>query len=151
MDSLQAQEKDQAVVWKLIVEIIGSVVRANSTGVDEITLVADEDFDIASFRELRALIIPSLGRTVVPDSVVVAYVQSILRSSLLYEISDLEMPSDDGRLECLKKKKHGKTSELVLERRVRMSYVCLDELFKLSKVIDHGKAGLLPKSDISNY
>lgn len=142
MDSLNVEVKDQGVVWELIVKIIGSVVSANSTGVDEAILVADENFDITSFRELRELIIPSLGRTVVPDSVVAAYVQSILRSSLLYEIGDLEMPSDDGILECLKKRRHGKTSELVLERRVRMSYVCLDELFELSKVKDDGKLEL---------
>lgn len=143
MDSLQVEKKDQEAVWELIVKIIGSVVSANSTGVDEATLVADEDFDITSFRKLRALIIPPLGRSVVPDPVVVTYVQSILRSSLLYEVGDLEMPSDDGKLEFLKRKRNGKTSELVLERRVRMSYVCLDELFELSKVGDHGKFAVL--------
>lgn len=139
MDQLQVEEKDQECIWDLIIQIIGSVVRADSTSVDETTLAIDEDFDITSFRELRELVIPSLGRPVVPDTVLAAYVQSILRSSLLYEISDLEMPSGDGKLECLKKKRHGKTSELVLERRVRMSYVCLDELFELSKVEDHGR------------
>lgn len=139
MDSLSVEEKDQEAVWELIVKIIGSVVRADSKGVDAATLAADEDFDITSFREFRKLIIPSLGRAVVPNSVVTAYVQSILRSSLLYEVGDLELPSDDGRLECLNKKKHGKTSDLVLERRARMSYVCLDELFELSRVRDSGK------------
>lgn len=139
MDSLEVKKKDQGAVWELIVKIIGSVIRADSKGIDEATLVADEDFDITSFRQFRKLIVPSLGREVVPNSVVTAYVQSIVKSSLLYEIGDLEMPSDDGRLEFLNKRKHGKTSDLVLERRARMSYVCLDELFELSKVRDNGK------------
>lgn len=139
MDSLKIEEKDQEAVWGLIVKIIGSVIRADSKGVDETTLATDEDFDIASFREFRKLIIPSLGRAVVPNSVVTSYIRSILGSSLLYEIGDLELPSDDGRLEFLNKRKHGKTSELVLERRARMSYICLDELFELSRVKDNGK------------
>lgn len=139
MDLLKVKNKDQGAVWELIVKIIGSVIRADSKGINEATLVADEDFDITSFRQFRKLIVPSLGRAVVPNSVVTAYVQSIVKSSLLYEIGDLEMPSDDGRLGVLNKKKHGKTSDLVLERRARMSYVCLDELFELSKVRDDGK------------
>lgn len=139
MDSLKVKDKDQSAVWELIVKIIGSVIQADSKGIDEATLTADEDFDITSFRDFRKLIVPPLGREVVPSSVVRAYIQSIVKSSLLYEIGDLEFPSDDGKLEFLNKRKHGKTSDLVLERRARMSYICLDELFELSKVRDGGK------------
>lgn len=65
------------------------------------------------------------------------YVRSVVRSSLLYGVGDLEM--DGGALEGLKRRRRGITSELVLERRVRMSYVCLDELFELSKIGGDGK------------
>ncbi|KAH0603788.1 uncharacterized protein H6S33_007447 [Morchella sextelata] len=130
MDSLEIAEEK---VWELVIQIIGSVVSADTTsGVGEVTLQMDEDFDISSFKQLRELVVPRLGRSVVPDKVVNEYVRSVVRSSLLYGIGDLDM--DGGALEGLKRRRRGITSELVLERRVRMSYVCLDELFELSKI-----------------
>ncbi|RPA99307.1 hypothetical protein L873DRAFT_1828040 [Choiromyces venosus 120613-1] len=137
IDKLNIAEADQKEIWKLIVEIIGSVVSANTTNIDEATLISDETFDISSFREFRGLIIPLLGCAVVPDEVVQAYVKSMFKSSILYDIAELEHPtSTDITLSSLSTRKHGKTSELELVRRSRMSYVCLDELFALASVND---------------
>jgi len=139
ISKLNISEAYQKEVWKLIVEIIGSVVSANTTGIDEATLISDETFDISSFREFRGLIIPLLGHAVVPDEVVQAYVKSIFKSSILYDIAELEHPaSTDTSLSSLSIRKHGKTSELELVRRSRMSYACLDELFALAAVNDSG-------------
>ncbi|PWW76041.1 hypothetical protein C7212DRAFT_194823 [Tuber magnatum] len=135
ISKLNIGEAHQKEVWKLIVEIIGNVVSGNTTNIDEATLISDETFDISSFREFRGLIIPPLGRAVVPDEVVQAYVKSIFKSSILYDIAELEHPaSTDISLSSLSIRRHGKTSELELVRRSRMSYACLDELFALVAV-----------------
>lgn len=139
MDKLRVDEEHQRQIWKLIVDIIGSVVAANTTQVEGATLKSDEAFDIDSFRQFRGLIIPPLGRPVVPDSVIASYVKSIFRSSFLYDIDDLDQPSEDASLESLRVRKNGKTSELKLVRRSRVSYVCLDELLSLSAVRDGGE------------
>lgn len=147
IDKLNINEAHQKEVWKLIVEIIGSVVSANTTDIEEATLTSDETFDISSFQEFRSLIIPPLGRAVVPDEVVEAYVKSIFKSSILYDIAELEHPgSTDTSLSSLSIRKHGKTSELELVRRSRMSYACLDELFALAAVNDSGIHPTYPPS-----
>ncbi|CAZ81148.1 unnamed protein product [Tuber melanosporum] len=137
ISKLDIGEVHQKEVWKLIVEIIGSVVSANTTNIDEATLISDETFDISSFEEFRGLIIPPLGHAIVPDEVVQAYVKSIFKSSILYDIVELEHPTSmDVSLSSLSIRKHGKTSELELVRRSRMSYACLDELFALAAAND---------------
>ncbi|KAG0640673.1 hypothetical protein HOY80DRAFT_1116635 [Tuber brumale] len=137
ISKLDIGEVHQKEVWKLIVEIIGSVVSANTTNIDEETLISDETFDISSFREFRGLVIPPLGRAIAPDEVVQAYVKSIFKSSILYDIVELEHPASmDVSLSSLSTRRHGKTSELELVRRSRMSYACLDELFALATVND---------------
>jgi hypothetical protein len=134
MDKLSVNEASQKQLWQRVVKIVASIIRADSTtSIDEKTLRKDEEFDIEKFKELRALIIPSLGRSVVPDEVLQSYVRSVFSGSLLYQVPGL---LDGLEEEWYGKSPQGSTSELVLERRNHMSYVCLNELFKLSAVSD---------------
>ncbi|KAL7276355.1 Endocytosis and vacuole integrity protein [Rhizina undulata] len=133
MDQLGIEPVHQTAVWEQVVALVGSIVSAaNNTGVEENLLLADEDFDIDSFRKIRELIVPSLGRKVVPRNVLYSYAESIFRSSLLYHVDGLQLPGEDSEVaSLLKGRKLGVTSELMLERRKRMAYVCIDELFSL--------------------
>ena len=120
-------------IWQAIVKVVGSVLRANTDGLDvsETTLKQGEILDMESFSALRELIIPSLGQAVVPDDTILHYVESVFWSSMLYRVPG--MPA--GTQEWLTAKEQGgSTSELVIERRSRMAYVCIDELFSLTAV-----------------
>jgi len=113
--------------------VVGSVLRANTDGLDvsEATLKQGEILDMESFGALRELIIPSLGQAVVPDDTILHYMEAVFWSSMLYRVPG--MPA--GTQEWLTAREHGgSTSELVIERRSRMAYVCIDELFSLTAV-----------------
>lgn len=120
-------------VWDAMVKIVRSIVRAPGNEiVDEDTLRSDEIFDIESFVELRKLIIPGLGRPIVPHDTIERYVRAVFWASLLYKtdtVEDSEEENDDEK--WLKPRYHGATTELFLERRKGMAYVCMDELFSL--------------------
>ena len=105
---------------------------------DEDTLRKDEAADIASFRELRALLIPRLGAKVVPDETIQRFVEGVFWSSMLYRVPGMPIKVD----ELLQPIKQGSTSEIVVERRSRMAYVCIDELFSLTGGADSRLAAL---------
>jgi len=133
MDKLDIPNDIRRHIWKAIVKVVGSVLKANSNEhVDEKTLRRDESLDIDCFRELRELIIPSLGQRVVPDETILHYVEAVFWNSMLYPVSGTLAETE----EWLTAKKQGSTSELVIERRNRMVYVCIDELFSLAAVRD---------------
>ncbi|KAI5800080.1 hypothetical protein EDC01DRAFT_613157 [Geopyxis carbonaria] len=138
MVKLDLPDEVRGDVWTTIVKIAGSIVCASNTkAIDESVLRKDEAFDIAAFRELRELIITGLGQWVVPDATVLQYVEAVFWSSMLYDIAGESDPK-----EWLGPKMHGSTGELVLERRYKMSYVCIDELFSLVSVPDGGDEAL---------
>lgn len=129
MDKLEIPDDIMKHVWSAVVKVVGSVLRAdNNEKLDEETLRRDEAADITSFRELRELIIPSLGHVVVPDETIQQYVEAVFCSSMLYRVPGMPIEVD----ELLLPSKQGSTSEVVIERRSRMAYVCIDELFSLT-------------------
>ncbi|KAF8534392.1 hypothetical protein BDD12DRAFT_860683 [Trichophaea hybrida] len=131
MDKLDIPDDIRRQIWKAIVKVVESVLRADSNeDVNEKTLRRDESLDIDSFRELRELIIPSLGQMVVPDETILHYVEAVFWSSMLYPVPGMLAETE----EWLTARKQGSTSELTIERRNRMVYVCIDELFSLTAV-----------------
>ncbi|EWC48390.1 hypothetical protein DRE_02159 [Drechslerella stenobrocha 248] len=142
LDTMAGVASDiQVRLWEEITGIVCAMVTANCDGEDVDTVLRDEEFDMASFKLARGLVIPRLGRGFVPRAVVERYLESVFAASLLYKLQDGELdigfkgPGVQPRRDPL----FGCTSDLVLERRARMSYACLDELFELCT--DRGDGG----------
>jgi len=130
METLDIPDEVRREIWKTIVTVVGSVLRAdNNIHVEETTLRTDQDLDIELFRELRKLIIPSLGREVVPEETIQHYISSVFWGSMLYRL-----PGTPSEEEWLIPHQQGSTTEPTIERRNMMAYVCIDELFSLAAV-----------------
>ncbi|TGZ79709.1 hypothetical protein EX30DRAFT_308428 [Ascodesmis nigricans] len=123
----------KGAIWKALVTIIAAIIRADGNEpVETSTLEKDETFDIDSFTEMRKLMIPRLGQEAVADDTILRYVKAVFWTSMLYGNDILEgVERDDDDQVWLKPRPLGKTTELALERRKRMAYVCIDELFSL--------------------
>ncbi|KAI5808843.1 hypothetical protein DFH27DRAFT_509927 [Peziza echinospora] len=140
MDALNVEPHYQAQIWKEIAAFAAYVVYVDSEKVEDgEVLRADEEFDIDAFGKLRGLIIPSMGRGVVPEEAIARYLVSVYRASLLYkvDIADPTLVGGSPNLQELAEKSasgRGKTSDLELQKRRRMSYVCVDELLDLFSV-----------------
>ncbi|KAB5543103.1 hypothetical protein GE09DRAFT_238053 [Coniochaeta sp. 2T2.1] len=126
-------------IWHIIITIASGIVNAECHRAPSGRNIAeDEDFDIASFRTLRALIIPSLGAECVPSKTRKAYAEALFHTSIIHapapselSIMDGSKGGDIGGLSALYKPRTGRTVDPTPTKRVRMSYVCLEELFSL--------------------
>ncbi|KAK6335574.1 hypothetical protein TWF696_002344 [Orbilia brochopaga] len=130
MVDLQVDVK--TAIWENIIGIACAMVTANCDDEDVETVLRDEELDMASFKVMRGLVIPRLGQQSMP-LVIERYVESVFNASLLYKVQDGELDIDFKKPGARVKTDplFGCTSDLVLERRARMSYACLDELFEL--------------------
>ncbi|KAK6363660.1 hypothetical protein TWF730_001081 [Orbilia blumenaviensis] len=140
LDSMQLNDNkddDDTVrirFWEDVVDITCAIVTADCDDEDVDVVLKDEEFDIWAFEEARGLIIPRLGRGFVPFLVKERYVKSVFGASLLYKVLDgeLDISFKDGEKGVGGSGMlFGCTSDLVLERRARVGYRCLDELFEL--------------------
>ena len=139
MDNLFIADTHQGPIWSQIAGLVASIVHVKSEKIeDPITIEADEEYDINAFRQLRALIIPLLGRPVVPEEAVMSYVLNIYRASLLYKVDPDPETEENWTAKQMARRlvarESGRTSELVLQKRKKMSYVCVDELLDLFAV-----------------
>ncbi|KAI1814284.1 hypothetical protein GGS20DRAFT_576976 [Poronia punctata] len=134
-------------MWRVIVEIANGITKADCEAPpDRVNIADDEAFDITSFKELRDLIIPSLGAEVVPDKTRKLFTESLFRISIIHAPAPAESSlvygdkeedkDEDGvvglsGLSDLCKTRCGRTVDPLPSKRTKMSYVCLDELFSL--------------------
>ncbi|KAH8902090.1 endosomal peripheral membrane protein [Coniochaeta sp. PMI_546] len=126
-------------IWHLIIGTASGILNAECHRAQQgSNILADEEFDIASFRALRALIIPSLGAEGVPNKTRKAYAEALFRTSIIHAPAPSESSVIDGSrggdvvaLSALYKPRIGRTIDPTPTKRVRMSYVCLEELFSL--------------------
>ncbi|RYC53947.1 hypothetical protein CHU98_g12263 [Xylaria longipes] len=133
-------------MWHMIVVISNGITNADCEAPpDRVNISDDEDFDIASFIQLRELIIPSLGAEVVPDRTRKLFAESLFRMSIIHEPAPAESSIIYGKsggdvvgLSTLYKTRRGRTIDPSPSKRSKMSYVCLDELFSL--VASHNEA-----------
>ncbi|KAI9839982.1 MAG: hypothetical protein M1819_000174 [Sarea resinae] len=125
--------------WKIVVEIIGSILAADTSLASSLTsIAADETFDIQSFTRLSNLITPALGSPSIADSVRRAYGSSLFTTSLIHSPTPPELPQfgTSEPLKNLYKPRLGRTYDPPPSLRSRMSYVCLDTLFALVSLHD---------------
>ena len=135
-------------IWEIIVSLAIGIISADCsiapTGSD---VMEDQDHDVASFRRLRGLIIPSLGAEVIPDQTRKTYAEGLFRTSIIHAPTPAESaiiygddhPSNGEAAaspNTLFKPRDGRTIDPVPAKRSRMSEVCLDELFSLVSIYE---------------
>lgn len=126
-------------MWHMIVVIANGITSADCEAPpDRVNISEDEDFDIASFMQLRELIVPALGAEVVPDKTRKLFAESLFRISIIHAPAPAESSiiygsngGDTVGLSKLYKTRRGRTIDPPPSKRSRMSYACLDELFSL--------------------
>ncbi|KAI9864894.1 MAG: hypothetical protein M1813_002665 [Trichoglossum hirsutum] len=136
MDSikqLSIGDKELRRIWKRIATLAGAIAAADcSQATENSNVTSDEESDINSFRRIRDLIAPELGSAVVADKTRRAYTESVFMNSIIHkpEQDELPIPGED-ILRELYRSRPGRTFDPQPQRRSKMSYVCLDELFCL--------------------
>lgn len=157
LPQVKAAKISQATVqdiWDVIVEISNGIIKANYTNASaNADISGDQEFDIASFRALKELIIPSLGSDSIFDKTRRAYAEGLFRTSIIHAPAPSEAEiifgsSQDSRTEAmgqalaaLYKPRNGRTIDPQPTLRKEMSYVCLDELFDIVSAHDPNAAG----------
>ncbi|KAI0536927.1 endosomal peripheral membrane protein [Xylaria digitata] len=151
MNQLVALDIPRAMLqdmWHIIVVIANGITNADCEAPpDKVNISDDEDFDIASFRQLRELIIPSLGAEVVPDKTRKLFAESLFRMSIIHAPAPAESSliyggngGDMVGLSNLYKTRRGRTIDPPPSKRSKISYVCLDELASLVESQDEATA-----------
>jgi hypothetical protein len=130
------------LIWLAIVEISNGITAADcSVAPDGTSIKADQDFDIASFFELRELTTPALGNVMIPDKTRRIYTESLFRTSLIHTPEPRELPQmNQELLASLYQPRKGSTVDSLPSPRTKMSYVCFDELVSMLRV-DDGSPG----------
>lgn len=139
-------------IWDVVIAIAQGIISANYVKAAPGTNIPDDqDFDIASFRKLRELIIPSLGADIISDKTRRAYAEALFRTSIIHEPAPAEQVIVYGDnnssenvgagLDALYKPRNGRTIDPPPTKRVKMSYVCLEELFEIVSAHDESVAG----------
>lgn len=147
MNKLDVPVNIKRNTWKTVVAISGSVLRANTTEeIDEATLLHDEALDIDSFRELRDLVIPTLGQSIIEDETILQYVKAVFWCSMLHRTPSISTTTSTSALKSTEEDtedwlriRSGNTGELMMERRKKICYVCIDELFSLTALSDEAR------------
>jgi hypothetical protein len=159
LPNLKHEHLEHAVydkLWRIIVTIANGIISANLDKVPagNIEMILDDqDFDIASFRKLRELLIPALGGDGIPDQCRKSFAEGLFRTSIIHTPTPVEMAlisgesgstgrSDGLGLAELYKPRRGRTIDPRPTDRAKMAYACLDELCAL--VSSHDETSATP-------
>ncbi|KAH8598999.1 endosomal peripheral membrane protein-like protein [Bisporella sp. PMI_857] len=136
------KEEVSRSIWGFIVTIANGITTANcDEAADTVDINADQEFDIASFHIMRALVIPALGSPSILDKTRRTYTESLFRMSLIHAPQPKELPQvNQELLAVLKQTRRSCTVDPPPSARSRMSYVCIDELIALVAVNDSSPA-----------
>jgi hypothetical protein len=145
LSGLELPQETLQDIWRTIVSMANGIISADLTApaAETASITDDQEFDIASFRQLRGLIIPELGAEVVLDETRKTYAEALFRTSIIHTPAPAEAAiiygtsggSDPVGLGAFFKKRDGRTIDPTPTKRSLMGRVCLDELFAL--VQDH--------------
>ncbi|KAL4861731.1 hypothetical protein BDV12DRAFT_59684 [Aspergillus spectabilis] len=137
-----AGESQISRFWQCVAEIANGIIAARgyrNAAIPRHTLLSDEAFDVDAFKTLKSLIVPSLGASVIPDSIRREFACSLLHSSFIYHPQPNDLPTkyrQDGSLEGIYTVRLGRTFDPPPTSRSRMAYAALDTLFELSSSPD---------------
>ncbi|RAK91505.1 endosomal peripheral membrane protein [Aspergillus costaricaensis CBS 115574] len=124
--------------WKSVNDIASGIVTARgyrTTSVPRATILEDESFDVAAFERLKKLIIPSLGASVIPDSIRRDFSCALLLSSFIYLPQRFDIPAKSLQNQPLKdiyEIRPGRTFEPPPTTRTKLAYAVIDTLFELA-------------------
>lgn len=139
-------------IWDVVISISNGIITANyESAPPSANINADQDFDIASFRGLREMIIPALGSDTISDKTRRAYAAGLFQTSIIHAPVPAEadvifntknetLGELDQALGVLCKPRNGRTIDPKPTKRKEMSYVCLDELFEIVSAHDETAA-----------
>ncbi|KAM3515481.1 hypothetical protein MY11210_000854 [Beauveria gryllotalpidicola] len=136
MKDLKVPTKTAQHIWLNVVSLADSILSADcDDAVDGTNFAADEEFDIASFKRLRNLIIPDLGAEDVPDEARKNLASSLFKTSIIHAPTDtdheiINRESDNG-MSALYETRTGRTIFVPPTRRTKIAYVAFEELFAL--------------------
>ncbi|KAM3521618.1 hypothetical protein NHJ13051_006145 [Beauveria bassiana] len=136
MKDLKVPKETAQHVWLNVVSLADSILSADcDDALDGTNFAADEEFDIASFKRLRNLIIPDLGAEDVPGEARKNLASSLFKTSIIHAPTDTDYEiingeSDNG-LSALYKTRTGRTIFVPPTRRTKIAYVAFEELFAL--------------------
>ncbi|EPS33574.1 hypothetical protein POX_a01431 [Penicillium oxalicum] len=137
-----AKRADIARFWRCVVNIAHGIVSAHGYQTQQLPysrIVADENFDIASFMRLKTLILPSLGAPIVPDTVRQSFALALFHSSFIYAPQRLDMPLTSIEQDPLcdfYTIRPGRTFDPPPTLRPKMAYALIDTLFELAATSD---------------
>lgn len=139
-------------IWDVVIGISNGIITANyESAPPSADINADQDFDIASFRGLRELIIPALGSEKISDQTRSAYAAGLFQTSIIHAPTPAEaevtfttkkqmLGELDQALGVLCRPRNGRTIDPKPTKRKEISYVCLDELFEIVSAHDETAA-----------
>ncbi|RAL00994.1 putative endosomal peripheral membrane protein (Mon2) [Aspergillus ibericus CBS 121593] len=124
--------------WKQAITIASGIVTARgyrTASLPRATILADESFDVTAFERLKTLIIPSLGASVIPNSIRRDFSSALLLSSFIYLPQRFDLPTkslQDDPLSDIYEIRPGRTFEPPPTTRTKMAYMLIDTLFELA-------------------
>ena len=124
--------------WEEAIRVADGIFSADCDSYpSKMRITTDQVYDIASFERLQKLLIPTLGSASVSDGIRRKYADCIFHNSVIHEPhpDDLAQP-DQELLHGLQSTHIGRVQNLPPSPRSKMSYLLLDELFKLVAVHD---------------
>ncbi|KAJ5217313.1 hypothetical protein N7468_010321 [Penicillium chermesinum] len=133
-----AKDSEIARFWQCVVDITHSIVSAHGFQTQQLSntrILADEAFDITAFNRLKALILPSLGASVIPASIRRDFACALFHSSFIYPLQRLDLPNvpiEQDPLHDFYKIRPGRTFDPPPTLRPRMAYAAVDTLVQLA-------------------
>ncbi|KAJ5899141.1 hypothetical protein N7495_003885 [Penicillium taxi] len=134
----QSNEAEITRFWKCVVDATYGIVSAHGFHAQQLSsarVSADETFDIAAFKRLKTLILPSLGASSIPSSVRRDFACAIFNPSFIYPPQRFDLPPtpiEKDPLQEFYRIRSGRTFDPPPTLRPRMAYLLKDTLFELA-------------------
>lgn len=122
-------------LWTELMALAGGIVKANDMHlVDDWQKIYDDMLsDIASFAELRAILMPHLNTSVLGQDAFGTYATALFDASIIHRTEPGEVPGEvESPLQDLGSIRRGRVKDVPYSRREDMAYVCWRELLALS-------------------
>lgn len=136
LNDFQPSKDSFQSIWSATMSIADGILDTGSeTASLNSDIARDEEFDIASFKALRRLIIPALGQAKIVEKTRKSYAESLFKTSIIHEPTAMDHAiingDNESGLSALYEPRIGRTLSVPASKRTKMSYVAFDELFSL--------------------
>ncbi|OQO12101.1 hypothetical protein B0A48_02740 [Cryoendolithus antarcticus] len=126
-------------LWQQYLRIMDGIVGANALAQinDPDRIYDDEEADIATFNALQQVLTPKLSNPKLPDTFREQYAKSLFDASTIHATERGELPAPgESPLGGIASIRRGRADEVRYALRERMSYVCFNQLIRLSSAAD---------------